>query len=426
MNFIPIKKWKTRMIGDLSNFEISSRLLMQSHFALIILSLTSAIFNYILNLGTHLSIILIIASLLYFVGYILIYSKNKTTCSFVIFIAVSLVLLFYFWINNGGLDGANLLLVYAFYTVLLFISNTKFAPYIIGLYIITTIILFYIELHCPEYIKHYDDDKTKQIDVMIISYSLYLIASPMLLFGKKLFEKAKNKAEESEKSKMEFLANISHDIRTPLNAIIGFTDLLSRDEISDEERHKFIETIRSNSDNLLYMVNNILNLSQIDSGMVKVEKSHFDVKELMENIYQTYNPLMLSDAVKLSMITESETEETLIYSDKNLIYQILTNLLNNSIKFTKKGQITLGVKINKDITFYVKDTGPGIPKNMQDIIFDRFKQLAENRDPYNKGVGLGLAICSDIVKLLGGSISLISDATIGTYIHFTIPNKSSD
>lgn len=282
-------------------------------------------------------------------------------------------------------------------------------------------LLFYIELNFPEYIVGYETEKLRYIDIIIVSYSLYLLASPMLLFGKRLFEKAKNKAEESERSKMEFLANISHDVRTPLNAIIGFTELLNSEGINEADRKVFIHTIKTNSENLLHMVNNILNLSQIDSGLLKVEKSHFNLNSFMNIIFQTYNPLMISDSVKLIMKNEISKENIEINSDQNLIYQVLTNLLNNSLKFTKKGKIIFGVKMENEITFYVKDSGPGIPKEMQSIIFDRFKQIKRDDENINKGVGLGLAICSDIVKLLGGKIFLESDEINGTTISFTIP-----
>ncbi len=282
-------------------------------------------------------------------------------------------------------------------------------------------LLFYIELNFPEYIVGYETEKLRYIDIIIVSYSLYLLASPMLLFGKRLFEKAKNKAEESERSKMEFLANISHNVRTPLNAIIGFTELLNSEGINEADRKVFIHTIKTNSENLLHMVNNILNLSQIDSGLLKVEKSHFNLNSFMNIIFQTYNPLMISDSVKLIMKNEISKENIEINSDQNLIYQVLTNLLNNSLKFTKKGKIIFGVKMENEITFYVKDSGPGIPKEMQSIIFDRFKQIKRDDENINKGVGLGLAICSDIVKLLGGKIFLESDEINGTTISFTIP-----
>lgn len=421
MEFSRIKKWKSKMIGEYSNIDISCRLLMQAHFALIIITLVSSFFNYILDLGVVLSIVLLITALFYFFGYILVYSKHNFMMSFIVFVVVSLFLIFYIWINNGGIDGGNLLLVYAFYTILLFISRSKYAIYIIILYILTTMLLFYIELNFPEYIVGYETEKLRYIDIIIVSYLLYLLASPMLLFGKKLFEKAKTKAEESERSKMEFLANISHDVRTPLNAIIGFSELLNSEEINEADRKVFIHTIKTNSENLLHMVNNILNLSQIDSGLLKVEKSYFNLNSFMNMIFQTYNPLMVSDSVKLIMKNQISKENIEINSDQNLIYQVLTNLLNNSLKFTKEGEIIFGVKMENEIVFYVKDSGPGIAKEMQGIIFDRFRQVKRDNESQNKGVGLGLAICNDIVKLLGGKIFLESDEINGTTISFTIP-----
>ncbi len=421
MIFIPVKKWKAKMFGNSINLDVSSRLLMQSHFALIIITLLSAMFNYILDLGINLSITLIITSIFYFVGYRLIYSKNSFLFSFIIFITVSVFLIIYIWIFNGGIDGGNLLLVFAFYTILLFISRTKYAVYVIILYLVNTTALFYFEFNYPQYIVGYNSEQLRYIDIIIVSYSLFLLASPMLLLGKKMFIKAKERAEESEKSKMQFLANISHDIRTPLNAIIGFTDLLNSEGLTEADRKVFTQTIKTNSENLLHMVTNILNLSQIDSGILKVEKSFFSLNKFLEYIYESYSPLMISNKVEMFLENELQSEDIFINSDQNLIYQVLTNLLNNSIKFTKEGEIVFGAKMDGGLMFFVRDTGVGIPVEMQDVVFDRFKQVGKASNTPNKGVGLGLAICSDIVSMLGGKIELISESSVGTTISFTIP-----
>lgn len=236
-----------------------------------------------------------------------------------------------------------------------------------------------------------------------------------------MFIKAKERAEESEKSKMQFLANISHDIRTPLNAIIGFTDLLNSEGLTEADRKVFTQTIKTNSENLLHMVTNILNLSQIDSGILKVEKSFFSLNKFLEYIYESYSPLMISNKVEMFLENELQSEDIFINSDQNLIYQVLTNLLNNSIKFTKEGEIVFGAKMDGGLMFFVRDTGVGIPVEMQDVVFDRFKQVGKASNTPNKGVGLGLAICSDIVSMLGGKIELVSESSVGTTISFTIP-----
>ncbi len=415
-----LRKIVVRLLGSsVNDFDISSRLLMQSHFGLMIITLCASFFNYYLELGINLSLIMLFAAAVYFIGYMLIYKKRKFFISFLIFLILSIFLINYLWIYNGGSNGGTYLVIYAFYTFLLFIRSNKYAPYIMALYIINISFLFYFEYNYPSLIVGYETDKQRYIDIMIVSYFIFLLGSPMLLFGKNLFVKAKEKAEDSEKSKMRFLANISHDIRTPLNAIIGFTDLLKSEGVSEKERKIYIQTIESNSEKLLYLVNNILNLSQIDSGVLKVNKSMFGINEFLENVFQTYSILMSNGKVKLQLKNELEESNIVVNSDQNLLYQVLTNLLTNSIKFTEKGAITFGVEKVDSLRFFVIDTGIGIPKNKQSLVFDRFRQVEKGSKDAIKGVGLGLAICYEIMALLGGEIELESDGKTGTTVYFT-------
>lgn len=402
-------------------FDIPSQLLLQSHFGLIIVTFIGALFNYLLNFSNELVIVMFCTTFLYALGYYILSRQGNFIVSLIIFLITSLFIINFLWFKNGGINGGTLLIIFAFYIFLQFLSNNKYAIYIAILYVLNTAILFFIEFTYPDIIVGYDTQTHRYIDIIIVSYFIFFLGSPMLLFGKRLFKTAKTKAEESERSKMDFLANISHDVRTPLNAIIGFSELLNSEGINEADRKVFTHTIKTNSENLLHMVNNILNLSQIDSGLLKVEKSKFNLNSFMNMIFQTYNPLMVSDSVKLIMKNQISKENIEINSDQNLIYQVLTNLLNNSLKFTKEGEIIFGVKMENEIVFYVKDSGPGIPKEMQSIIFNRFKQVKRDNESQNKGVGLGLAICNDIVKLLGGKILLESDEINGTTISFTIP-----
>lgn len=236
--------------------------------------------------------------------------------------------------------------------------------------------------------------------------------------------KAKNKAEESDRLKSAFLANMSHEIRTPMNAILGFSDLLASDDYSTEEKFEFTEMIRSSGKLLLNLINDIIDISKIEAGELKVQPSVFKLLPLMENMHQTFRQHLDQNGkaqVKL-ILSQSDITEVEINTDKLRLQQILTNLLSNASKFTEKGQIEFGViKINEKFEFFVKDTGIGIPETKLDVIFERFRQADDSHTRQYGGTGLGLAITKNLTELLGGKIWVESVEGKGTAFYFTLP-----
>lgn len=236
--------------------------------------------------------------------------------------------------------------------------------------------------------------------------------------------KAKNRAEESDRLKSAFLANMSHEIRTPMNAILGFSDLLASDDYTSEEKTEFTEMIRSSGKILLNLINDIIDISKIEAGELKIQNSVFFLPPLMENMYQTFRQYLDQNGkkqVKL-ILTQGDIADCEINTDKLRLQQILTNLLSNASKFTEKGQIEFGViKINEKFEFFVKDTGIGIPETKLDVIFERFRQADDSHTRQYGGTGLGLAITKNLTELLGGSIWVESVERKGTAFYFTLP-----
>ncbi len=235
---------------------------------------------------------------------------------------------------------------------------------------------------------------------------------------------AKNSAEESDRLKSSFLANMSHEIRTPMNGIIGFTNLLKEEELSEAERQRFIEIIDKSGKHLLNIINDVIDISKIESNQVKAKVSTFNINESIDYIYSFFHSEALHLGLELKCHKPLPNSRANISSDQDKLHAVLTNLVKNAIKFTPQGKIEFGYRIDyNDIEFYVNDTGLGIEEVDQSDIFMRFRQ-AENRSNKNtEGSGLGLAICKAYVELLGGVIWVESEITIGSKFYFTIPTE---
>ena len=232
---------------------------------------------------------------------------------------------------------------------------------------------------------------------------------------------AKEKAEESDNLKTAFLQNMSHEIRTPLNGIIGFSKFLNAEYLSKGDIKEITSIIIISGKRLLEIVNNVLDIAKIRTGQVNIENKSILIKSMFSDLINFFTPLTKVKKINLKSSIPSGKYQA-INSDESKIYQILTNLINNAIKFTKSGNIDFGYEIKgSDVLFFVKDTGIGIPVEQFERIFDRFTQADKSIATNYDGVGLGLAICKGLVELLGGRIWVESKINHGTTFFFTIP-----
>lgn len=229
------------------------------------------------------------------------------------------------------------------------------------------------------------------------------------------------KAQESDILKSSFLANMSHEIRTPMNGIIGFSELFLETGLTDSDRQKYASIVINSSKQLLSIVNDILDISKIEAGVVKLNYENANLNRLLDGLTTFYKPKAKELNLELNCVKALKNFDSLIKIDQTKLRQVLSNLMSNAFKFTEKGSVEFGYHlIGENLQFYVKDTGTGIDKNIQDKIFDRFIQANTDLSKKLQGTGLGLAISKKFVELFKGKIWLESNKN-GTTVYFTIP-----
>jgi signal transduction histidine kinase len=234
--------------------------------------------------------------------------------------------------------------------------------------------------------------------------------------------KAKEHAEESDHLKSAFLANMSHEIRTPMNGILGFADLLKDSRLSGKEQKEYISIIERSGVRMLNIINNIIDISKIEAGLMKIDTKESNINEQIEYIYTFFKPEASAKGINLSFNNPLTAKEATIKTDSEKFYAILTNLVKNAIKYTEKGEIEIGYfKKGETLEFYVKDTGIGIPKDKHSAIFERFIQADIADKMARQGAGLGLSISKAYVEMLGGQFWIESIEGIGSTFYFTMP-----
>ncbi|WP_062122601.1 PAS domain S-box protein [Geofilum rubicundum] len=233
---------------------------------------------------------------------------------------------------------------------------------------------------------------------------------------------AKEKAEENDNLKTAFLNNLSHEVRTPMNAIVGFSEFLTDEDIAADKRAIYAKTILKSSTQLLNLMENIINMAIIESGQVKINKTKVSINQLLNDVYNQISVSTPKKDITLrvnSMISKVNDE---VMMDQTKVVQILFNLLGNAFKFTEKGLIQFGCKIdNAQLVFHVEDTGIGFPEEKRELLYEKFRQGSNSLTGLNDGMGLGLSISKSYIDLMGGSIQLTSSLKQGTRIEFTVP-----
>ena len=247
-----------------------------------------------------------------------------------------------------------------------------------------------------------------------------IVGTLTIIDGQKSIERAlidaRNHAEESDRLKSAFLANMSHEIRTPLNAIVGFSDVLSMAQ-SDEERAELVSLIKQNNAHLLRLFDDLANMSKLEAGDEAVKKEHFDLNQLLMDVVDKFADKSKETGVKIEVETMDDAGKP--YSDRNRLREILNQYMDNAMKFTSKGVVTIGYQTNNNrLRIWVRDTGKGIPANhCNEHIFERFVKV----DEFVPGTGLGLSICRSLALSIGGKVGVESKLNVGSLFWVEIP-----
>jgi len=275
-----------------------------------------------------------------------------------------------------------------------------------------------------------EEASTRSKQLLIVAYATLFIGLSLLIYliinilDRRRYENAllasKIKAEESDNLKTAFLNNISHEIRTPLNGIVGFSELITSNNISQEQKNSYNDIIRSSCNQLLSVISNVLELSKIQTGQIKPNISKVSINQSIDIIAKTNS--LAAEEKGLKIFIKLPVEETIVLTDEPKLHHILSNLVSNAIKFTETGQIEIGYKYhNSSILFFVKDTGIGISKANSSKVFQSFSQVDNSLTREYSGSGIGLSISKAYIELLGGKIWFESEVGKGTTFYFTLP-----
>jgi signal transduction histidine kinase/CheY-like chemotaxis protein len=359
----------------------------------------------------------------------LYYFVRFRTCLYipkVILTGLGLIMLDLSWYSKFLSNGPVLFFILIFAALVIWVWDGKCLLILLAYYFANLAVLFYIDFNAPFHMFEYPDPKTRSVDIYM-SFFFYSILLISLLYAvKREFLRQKSKAIKSEQLKSAFLANMSHEIRTPMNGILGFSELLKDPNLTKQQQHEYIEIIETSGNRLLGIINDIIDISKIESGFMKVKSEILDLKEITEFLYFFFKPEAENKGLQLIISNNIPELCNRTKTDKEKLNAIFTNLVKNAIKFTETGTVQIGCDLiktrNKNfLQFFVRDTGIGIPVNKQVEIFKRFVEVdILNKMAYH-GSGLGLAITKAYVEMLGGQIWVESKEGNGSTFYFTIP-----
>ncbi|MHC1707011.1 MAG: hybrid sensor histidine kinase/response regulator [Bacteroidales bacterium] len=402
----------------------------ENHLVLLICFVCAVVslWGTLINLALGLDLKITLSTSISFVGYVAIYISGRifhhhTFMKYSVII-LSILVIDTQWLLNFGSYGPIVFMYVILQSFVMILFIKKERVFFTLLLFLNIIILFFLEFFYPELLGTYPDNQVRLIDLFLGVIIYMLLAITLLHIALRFYINQKEKAQEADKLKSAFLANMSHEIRTPMNAIIGFSDLLKEPQ-KEENRRKYVEIINNSSEHLLQLIDDIIDISKIDSNQFSIYPESFHLSKIFEDVHQIIIQYLIKiKKTHLELICDYPDKEIAIHSDPNRIKQVLLNLLTNAVKFTHEGQIRFGCRIEAhEIVFYIRDSGIGIDPKLHDSIFDRFYKIEHHANSiFYRGAGIGLAIAKQIVVLLNGKIKLNSEPGKGSEFIFTIPS----
>jgi signal transduction histidine kinase len=420
MKFKNWNKIQKLIVGELvERFE--DKLLINTTLAISAILTASTVLNFYMGLKSSIVVCDALGIFIYFGLFLFSRFVNRGTLIYWITCITTILYADLIWFFNYGSTGPVLPIFVVLYAFLILVFDKKYFYYISILLYLNLFGLLLVELNFNEEFGNYPDLKSRLLDNYIgMAFSFMIIYSFMAAI-KRNYIREYNRAKKSDQLKSAFVANMSHEIRTPLNAIVGFSSLIAEEELSPEQKALFNNQIQRNSDYLLGLIEDIIEVSKIESDQLSVSFRDVDVILLINKLVESFQ-LTISAEKDLKIIVHSDDNSLVVKADPVRLEQIFRNLLSNAIKFTEKGSIEIGyTKSTDSYTFYVKDCGIGLHPEHHRVIFDRFTKVDNDKQHLYRGTGIGLYLTKQLVEMLGGKIWLESEFGKGACFYFTIP-----
>jgi signal transduction histidine kinase len=397
------------------------KLLLLAPFSFSVFFFISFVFNLLMKLKDSIVITSLVGFFLFLVIFIVVRNVKRND---IVFFSVGLIMLLFIdviWLVNYGSQGPVMQFFLVFFSFLILLFQKKHHIIITIIILINVICLYLLESWMPNIAGMYPDNHSRLEDSYSGLILSILISLSFLRIIKRNYIQEYERAKMSDRLKSAFLANMSHEIRTPLNAIVGFSSLIADSDIVDDDREMYKEQIQRNSDYLLCLIEDIIDVSKIESNQLTVNLKEIDVVPLIMKTVQTFR-LAIPPSKEVKVISALGMPELMVIADPVRLEQILRNLLTNAIKFTEKGQIVINCIQEKEFyVFSVKDSGIGIHPDHQLVIFDRFMKIDNSKQHLYRGTGIGLFLSKQLVEMFGGKIWVESEVGKGATFYFTIP-----
>lgn len=397
------------------------RLFLITSLSITLVLILSTFFNWLIGMQDSLVYLSAVGIVFYLALYLYGRFVGLGNVFYWIISIISLIYTDFIWFLNFASQGPILPLFVVLYAFLILVFDKKYILSISILMFANLMGLFLVELFYSETIGTYHDIKSRVYDNYIGMVFSFLVIYSFIAAIKRNYVREYERAKMSDNLKSAFVANMSHEIRTPLNAIVGFSSLMTDPDIQEEDKKSFENQIQLNSDYLLSLIEDIIDVSKIESNQLTVKLVDVDVVPLINQITQSFQ-LTVPKWKNIRVISNIDNSELVVNVDRVRFEQILRNLLSNAIKFTDDGIIEVGCQKGRDFyTFFVKDSGIGIHFEHQLVIFDRFRKIENSKQQLYRGTGIGLFLSRQLVEMFGGKIWVESELNKGSTFYFTIP-----
>lgn len=390
-----------------------------------VFSVMSILFNIFWSFNEHLNIVGYVAFVFYLIIYFFSGKKKYVSITKWVTILVTMGLINYGWYFDYRTHGPAIYLLFLLFGYLTFMLGRKDLILVSVFLLVDFLILFLFDYGGYLPVVQYPNKIVLMVEIYSSVVLYTIVAFVLVRRVRKIYFAEYNKALESDRLKTAFLANISHEIRTPLNAIVGFSNLMLTEDVSLEDKKNYKGIINQNNKFLLELVNDILDISMIESNNVQREDKINNLNLIMYDLEKAYsNTLVKLEKDKIRLIKKVPEQEVLIFIDGNYLERALRHLLDNAVKFTEEGEIEFGFHVEgKIIKFFVKDTGIGVKEKDKRNLFERFNKNEYSRKRFQAGTGIGLYLVKLIVNMFGGDVSAESTFGKGSTFSFTIPAK---